>query len=132
MPVRQLLRILQAKKMKKAWAQPVPVCGSSKTNFTPPMSATHVFICCAANLFNVLPSTIPGCRKLTKKASSLAEQMRDHPNVHVIRRHLGGIKLPEVDFRLRIDNEEDSEESMNNQGFPLEPGDTILMCTVTV
>lgn len=58
-----------------------------------------------------------------------AEQMRDHPNVHVIRRHLGGIKLPEVDFRLRIDNEETDEESMNNQGFHLHPGDTILMCT---
>jgi len=26
------------------------------------------------------------------------EQMRDHPNVHVIRRHLGGLKLPDVDF----------------------------------
>ncbi|NOH01221.1 MAG: serine/threonine-protein phosphatase [Chloroflexi bacterium] len=58
-----------------------------------------------------------------------AEQMRDHPNVHVIRRHLGGLKLPDVDFRLRIDNEETDEESMNNQGFHLQPGDTILMCT---
>lgn len=58
-----------------------------------------------------------------------AEQMRDHPNVHVIRRHLGGLKLPDVDFRLRIDNEETEEESVNNQGFHLQPGDTILMCT---
>lgn len=58
-----------------------------------------------------------------------AEQMRDHPNVHVIRRHLGGIKLPEVDFRLRLDNRETDEEAVENQGFPLEPGDTILMCT---
>lgn len=58
-----------------------------------------------------------------------AEQMRDHPNVHVIRRHLGGLKLPEVDFRLRIDNEETDEDSINNQGFHLQPGDTILMCT---
>jgi PPM family protein phosphatase len=57
------------------------------------------------------------------------EQMRDHPNVHVIRRHLGGLKLPEVDFRLRIDNGETDEESINNQGFHLEPGDTILLCT---
>ncbi|HNK64142.1 MAG TPA: protein phosphatase 2C domain-containing protein [Anaerolineales bacterium] len=57
------------------------------------------------------------------------EQMRDHPNVHVIRRHLGGLKLPDVDFRLRIDNQETDEESMNNQGFHLHPGDTILMCT---
>ena len=57
------------------------------------------------------------------------EQMRDHPNVHLIRRHLGGLKLPEVDFRLRIDNNESDEESTNNQGFHLEPGDTILLCT---
>jgi protein phosphatase len=58
-----------------------------------------------------------------------AEQLRDHPNVHVIRRHLGGVKLPEVDFRLRIDNEETDEESVNNQGFHLQPGDTILLCS---
>lgn len=57
------------------------------------------------------------------------EQMRDHPNVHVIRRYLGGIKLPNVDFRMRIDDEESDEESENNQGFYLEPGDTILLCT---
>lgn len=64
-----------------------------------------------------------------EKGIITADQMRDHPNVHVIRRHLGGIRLPEVDFRLRIDKEETDEESMNNQGFQLEPGDTILMCT---
>jgi serine/threonine protein phosphatase PrpC len=37
--------------------------------------------------------------------------------------------LPEVDFRMRIDNEETDEESVNNQGFHLEPGDTILLCS---
>ncbi|MCB0101358.1 MAG: serine/threonine-protein phosphatase [Anaerolineales bacterium] len=58
-----------------------------------------------------------------------AEQMRSHPNVHVIRRYLGGMRLPEVDFRLRIDNAETDEESINNQGFHLEPGDTILLCS---
>jgi protein phosphatase len=58
-----------------------------------------------------------------------AEQMHDHPNVHVIRRHLGGLKLPEVDFRLRIDNDEGDQESEQNQGFTLEPGDTILICS---
>jgi protein phosphatase len=57
------------------------------------------------------------------------DQMRSHPNVHVIRRHLGGLKLPEVDFRLRIDNDETDEESLNNQGFQLQPGDTILLCS---
>jgi serine/threonine protein phosphatase PrpC len=64
-----------------------------------------------------------------EKGIITAEQMRDHPNVHVIRRFLGGIKLPDVDFRLRIDDEETREESENNQGFHLEPGDTILLCT---
>ncbi len=64
-----------------------------------------------------------------EKGIITAEQMHDHPNVHVIRRHLGGVKLPEVDFRLRIDNEESNEESERNQGFHLEPGDTILMCS---
>jgi PPM family protein phosphatase len=57
------------------------------------------------------------------------DQMRSHPNLHVIRRHLGGVKLPEVDFRMRIDDEETDEESINNQGFQLQPGDTILICT---
>jgi protein phosphatase len=64
-----------------------------------------------------------------EKGIITAEQMRDHPNVHVIRRHLGGVKLPEVDFRLRIDSEETDDESVNNQGFHLEPGDTILLCS---
>ena len=64
-----------------------------------------------------------------EKGIITAEQMRDHPNVHVIRRHLGGVKLPEVDFRLRIDNAETDEESVENQGFHLKPGDTILICS---
>ena len=64
-----------------------------------------------------------------EKGIITAEQMREHPNLHVIRRYLGGLKLPEVDLRLRIDNEESSEESENNQGFHLESGDTILLCT---
>ena len=64
-----------------------------------------------------------------EKGIITAEQMRDHPNVHVIRRHLGGLKLPEVDFRLRIDDGETDLESEENQGFHLEPGDTILLCS---
>ncbi|GAB1471328.1 Stp1/IreP family PP2C-type Ser/Thr phosphatase [Chloroflexota bacterium] len=64
-----------------------------------------------------------------QKGIITADQMRDHPNVHVIRRHLGGLHLPEVDFRLRIDNSETDEESLNNQGFQLQPGDTLLICT---
>jgi PPM family protein phosphatase len=64
-----------------------------------------------------------------EKGIITAEQMHDHPNVHVIRRHLGGVKLPEVDFRLRLDYSETDEEALENQGFQLQPGDTILMCT---
>ena len=64
-----------------------------------------------------------------EKGIITAEQMHDHPNQHVIRRYLGGLKLPEVDFRLRIDNAESNEESENNQGFHLDPGDTVLVCS---
>ena len=64
-----------------------------------------------------------------EKGIITAEQMRDHPNLHVIRRYLGGVRLPDVDFRLRIDDAESNEESENNQGFHLEPGDTILLCS---
>lgn len=58
-----------------------------------------------------------------------AEQVYDHPNQHVIRRYLGGLRLPDVDFRLRISDAESDEQSKNNQGFHLEPGDTILVCS---
>jgi len=64
-----------------------------------------------------------------EKGIITAEQMHDHPNLHVIRRYLGGVRLPDVDFRLRIDDAESNEESENNQGFNLEPGDTILLCS---
>ncbi|MCC7117167.1 MAG: serine/threonine-protein phosphatase [Anaerolineales bacterium] len=64
-----------------------------------------------------------------EKGIITAEQMRDHPNLHVIRRHLGGLKLPEVDFRLRIDDEETRAESESNQGFHLQHGDTIILCS---
>ncbi len=64
-----------------------------------------------------------------EKGIITAEQIHDHPNVHVIRRHLGGVKLPQVDFRLRIDDGETDEESINNQGFHLQPGDTLLLCS---
>lgn len=64
-----------------------------------------------------------------EKGIITADQMYDHPNQHVIRRYLGGLKLPDVDFRLRIDDAESNEESENNQGFHLEPGDTVLVCS---
>jgi protein phosphatase len=64
-----------------------------------------------------------------EKGIITAEQMHDHPNRHVIRRHLGGAKPPVVDFRLRVDNSESKDESEGNQGFLLEIGDIILVCS---
>ena len=57
------------------------------------------------------------------------EQARDHPNVHVLRRHLGSVELPDVDFRLRLDSAEDDERAKLNQGTSLRPSDILLMCT---
>ena len=57
------------------------------------------------------------------------EQARDHPNVHVIRRHLGSVELPDVDFRLRLSPEDDDEQAIKNQGAFLKPGDILLMCS---
>jgi serine/threonine protein phosphatase PrpC len=57
------------------------------------------------------------------------EQAHDHPNVHVIRRYLGSLGLPKVDFRMWLDGAETDEEAMSNQGFELEPADTILLCS---
>jgi len=64
-----------------------------------------------------------------EKGIITAEQMYDHPNAHVIRRHLGGVKSPEVDFRLRMNDRENRWESERNQGFHLEADDTLLICS---
>jgi PPM family protein phosphatase len=56
-------------------------------------------------------------------------QAHDHPNVHVIRRHLGSVELPDVDFRLHLTGEEDTQRAYDNQGTRLRAGDTLLMCT---
>ncbi len=57
------------------------------------------------------------------------EQAHDHPNVHVIRRHLGSVELPDVDFRLYLEEGEEDDVATDNQGFDLEPGDVLLLCS---
>jgi len=57
------------------------------------------------------------------------EQARDHPNVHVIRRHLGSAKPPEVDFRLWLRGDENDTQAKYNQGMTLQPGDLLLLCS---
>jgi protein phosphatase len=57
------------------------------------------------------------------------EQARDHPNSHVIRRHLGSSQPVVPDFRLRLRDDEDDLRAEANQGLPLRPGDQILICS---
>lgn len=57
------------------------------------------------------------------------EQARDHPNVHVIRRHLGSVELPGVDFRMYLSQKDTAQEAAKNQGMRLLPGDVLLLCT---
>jgi protein phosphatase len=57
------------------------------------------------------------------------EEARDHPNVHVIRRYLGSVKLPEVDFRLKLSDSDNSLQAQKNQGLTLQPDDLILLCS---
>lgn len=58
------------------------------------------------------------------------EQARDHPNVHVIRRYLGSMELPKVDFRMWLAGDEKTDDdARENQGMDLEAGDTVLLCS---
>lgn len=57
------------------------------------------------------------------------EEARDHPNVHVIRRYLGSLKLPEVDFRLKMNDGDNAVQAQKHQGMTLQPDDIILVCS---
>jgi PPM family protein phosphatase len=57
------------------------------------------------------------------------EDARDHPNVHVIRRYLGSLKLPEVDFRLKLSENDNAVQAQKNQGMALQPDDILLLCS---
>ena len=54
------------------------------------------------------------------------DEVRGHPNAHVIRRYLGSPTPPEVDFRIRLD---EKGPEATNQGFLLLPGDRVLLCS---
>jgi serine/threonine protein phosphatase PrpC len=57
------------------------------------------------------------------------EQAQNHPNAHVIRRHLGSKQPVLPDMRLRLDPNEDDAEAQANQGMRLQPGDQVLICS---
>lgn len=56
------------------------------------------------------------------------ENVRGHPNQHVIRRYLGSATAPTPDFRIRLPGS-DLPPSEANQGLPLLEGDRILLCS---
>ena len=58
-----------------------------------------------------------------------SEKARDHPNAHIIRRHLGSVPPPEVDTRMRLSQDENDLLAHSNQGMVLRSGDKLLMCT---
>lgn len=64
-----------------------------------------------------------------EKGIILPEQARNHPNVHVIRRHLGSVTLPQVDFRLRLSDDDDNDRAQKNQGAVLRASDILLICS---
>ena len=57
------------------------------------------------------------------------EQAGDHPNVHVLRRHLGSAKPPAVDFRQFLEAGEDGRRARRHQGAKLMPGDVLMACS---
>ena len=57
------------------------------------------------------------------------DQVRGHPQSHIIRRYLGSKTAVEVDFRLRLYPDEEDEDALANQGMQLRPGDKLLLCS---
>ena len=57
------------------------------------------------------------------------EDAKDHPQAHVIRRHIGGKQLPEPDIRMSLEDGENDSRAISNQGMHLKRGDRLLLCT---
>ena len=57
------------------------------------------------------------------------EEARDHPQAHILRRHIGGEQPPEPDFRMQLQDGESESRSRANQGVELEYGDQVLICS---
>jgi protein phosphatase len=57
------------------------------------------------------------------------EEVRGHPNAHIIRRFLGSMNPLTPDVRLRLSPSETDEQAEANQGMRLQPGDRLILCT---
>jgi serine/threonine protein phosphatase PrpC len=57
------------------------------------------------------------------------EQVKGHPNAHVIRRYLGSPDPPTADVRMRLTDDENDLQAQSNQGTRLQGGDILLLCS---
>ncbi len=57
------------------------------------------------------------------------DEANNHPQSHVLRRHIGGKELAEPDFRLRLKDAETDQQSLSNQGTTLDAGDQVFLCS---
>lgn len=57
------------------------------------------------------------------------DQVKGHPNSHVIRRYLGSPNPPRLDHRLRLNGSENDKNALANQGLLLQPKDRLLLCS---
>ena len=59
----------------------------------------------------------------------MPDQVKGHPNVHIIRRFLGSKNAIIPDMRLRLNPFESDTQAEANQGLHLLPGDRLLLCS---
>jgi serine/threonine protein phosphatase PrpC len=63
------------------------------------------------------------------RGSLKPEQVRGHPNAHIIRRFLGSKHAIHPDLRLHLNPTETDAQAEANQGLRLLPGDRLLLCS---
>jgi serine/threonine protein phosphatase PrpC len=59
----------------------------------------------------------------------MPDQVKGHPNAHIIRRFLGTTSPLDPDLRLRLSSNESDTQAEANQGLRLFPGDRLLLCS---
>ncbi len=57
------------------------------------------------------------------------DQVKGHPNAHIIRRFLGSMNAVNPDMRLRFRPDENDAQAEANQGLRLLPGDRLMLCS---
>ncbi len=63
------------------------------------------------------------------RGSLKPEQVKGHPNAHIIRRFLGSMNSINPDLRLRLSPTESDIQAEANQGLRLLPGDRLMLCS---